>query len=290
MSGKYNNIMIYGLWIFSWLPIAASANPSPQLSPWLVYYGSEISSSAFDPYQLVILEKANHLLASTLSDRGKTVLAYLSVGEVRHDDPWFATAKDTGLVLMESKERQGSFLVDIRDTRWASHVIEQLIPDILRRGFQGVLLDTLDSPMTLEGKDGNRYSGMSAAAARLVLTIRRHYPEIKIMMKRSYELLPEVGKAIDMALAESVFSKYRVDTGTYGLVTPETYQLQLEWLRNAARNFPRLAIYSLDYWEPDDKDGVAKIYKQERDNGFSPLVSTIALDRIIPPPQEISTD
>lgn len=287
MSGVKKSISILALSIIMWLHLTTNAKASEQLSPWMIYYGSDISFSAFEPYELVVLDGENHTLPAHLVDRGKTVLGYLSLGEIEQNRSWFAAVKDEGLILMENRNWPGSFFVDVRDTRWTSRVIEELIPDILRRGFQGVFLDTLDNPVELERRDGKKYQGMTDAAVRLVLTIRRHYPEIKIMMNRGYELLPGVGKAIDMELGESVFSEYKFDSRTYGLVDPKTYQLQVKWLQSAARKFPDLAIYTLDYWVPGDEGGIARIYKEERGNGFIPLVSTIALDQIIPAPQAV---
>lgn len=281
---KSINILV--LLMIALLILCSSAKASEQLSPWMAYYGNNISPRTLEPYELIVLDGHNHTLAAGLIDRGKTVLAYLSLGEIKQNRSWFDSVKQEGLLLMENRNSPGSFIVDVRDKRWVSRVIEELIPDLLRREFHGVFLDTLDNPVELERKDGKKYEGMTDAATRLVLTIRRHYPEIKIMMNRGYELLPRVGNVIDMELGESVFSEYKFDTQTYGLVATEAYELQVKRLHNAAKDFPSLAIYTLDYWDPNDKEGIAKIYQTERDNGFLPLVSTVDLDQIIPAPKD----
>lgn len=257
---------------------------SDKLMPWVVYYGDQLPAKSFDPYDLIILDSANDLMARRLRDKGKTVLGYLSLGEVEQNRAWYAPVKSQGLLLMENRHWPGSFFVDVRDQRWVSRVIEQLIHDMLRRGFHGVFLDTLDNPAELERIDARQYAGMVQAAARLVLTIRRHYPEIKIMMNRAYEILPQVGHVLDMELGESVFADYNFETKLYGLVDTPTYRLQVKWLQAAARQFPSLKIYTLDYWQPEDAGGIARIYQEQRGNGFNPLVSTIALDQIIPMP------
>ncbi|MDH5393524.1 MAG: endo alpha-1,4 polygalactosaminidase [Gammaproteobacteria bacterium] len=269
------------------LHLTSTARAAEQLSPWMVYYGANASAKVFEPYKLVILDGENHSLAARLVDRGKTVLAYLSLGEVEKNRHWFAAVKAEGLLLMENRNWPGSFYLDVRDNRWQSRVIEELIPGLLQRGFDGIFLDTLDNPAELERKDAKKYRGMTDAAARLVLTIRRHYPEIKIMMNRGYEILPRVGAAIDMQLGESVFSTYHFKTGRYGFVDTQDYQLQLKWLQNAAKKFPRLDIYTLDYWNPEDTEGIARLYEEEYRNGFIPLVSTIALDQIVAEPAGI---
>lgn len=255
-----------------------------QAMPWMVYYGSQLTAESFQPYQLIILDSENHILATQLIDQGKTVLGYLSLGEIEQHRSWYSSVRSEGLLLMENTHWKGSYFVDVRDQRWVSRVIEELIPDMLRRGFQGVFLDTLDNPAELERIDYKKYKGMTEAAARLVLTIRRHYPEIKIMMNRAYEILPQVGQALDMQLGESIYADYDFKSKTYGLVDKQSYRLQVGWLQDAARKFPELAVYTLDYWDSKDADGIARIYREQTGNGFNPLVSTIALDQIIARP------
>ncbi len=278
-------LLIMQVWLCLPGVALASEKMSVQQSPWMVYYGSELASSAFSSYELVVLDNENHTLVPPLVDKGKTVLAYLSLGEVEQYRPWFASVKAEGLLLSENKNWPGSFLTDLRDVRWTSRVIEGLIPAMLRRGFHGVFLDTLDNAVALERQNPEKYKGMTDAAVQLVLTIRRHYPEIKIMMNRGYEILPHVGHAIDMELGESVYSDYDFTTKKYALVETSLNQFQVSLLQDAADKFSELKIYTLDYWSPEDKKGIARIYQLQQENGFSPLVSTIGLDQIIPSPQ-----
>jgi len=185
---------------------------------------------------------------------------------------------------MENADWPGSFYVDVRDPRWTKRVIEELIPAILHKGFTGIFLDTLDNPSELERIDKVKYEGMTDAAVRLVRTIRRHYPEIKIMLNRGYEILPDVGEAIDMELGESVYTDYNFETKRYSRVDTGLYQNQVKNLKDAADRFPGLDIYTLDYWDPSDYRGVAEIYAVQRKNGFLPYVSSIKLDRIVAEP------
>ena len=47
---------------------------------------------------------------------------------------------------------------------------------------------------------------MTPAAAKLVRMIRQNYPQIKIMVNRAYDILPEIGGQIDYVLGESVYA------------------------------------------------------------------------------------
>jgi len=220
-----------------------------------------------------------------LSDRGKTLLAYLSLGEVEEHRPYFPAVKAEGILLHENRAWRGSYFVDLRDPRWTARVIEQLIPDVLHRGFDGLFLDTLDDAADLERSDPARYRGMTAAATRLVRTIRLHYPTIKIMMNRAYEILPDVEEYIDIELGESIFADYDFETKRYRLVKRAIYREQVRLLKAAQRRRPDLAVFTLDYWDPADTAGVARIYREQRANGFEPYVATLELDRIVREPR-----
>lgn len=126
---------------------------------------------------------------------------------------------------------------------------------------------------------------MTSAAADLVTSIRRRYPQIRIMLNRAYELLPLVERDIDYVLGESVFTDYDFATKRYGIVPRELYLQQVRLLKAAQARRPALQVFTLDYWNPTDEPGIARIYAEQRQNGFSPYVSTIELDRIVPGPR-----
>ena len=255
-----------------------------QSTPWLVYYADKAPLATFDAYQLLVLDSHYHPPLRPLADRGKTLLGYLSLGELAQHRPYFPAVKAEGLLLVENSNWPGSFFVDVRDRRWTERVIVELIPALLRKGFDGVFIDTLDNPPHLEREDPTRYRGMTAAAVRLVRTIRLHYPHIKIMLNRAYELLPEVAGDIDMVLGESVYADYDFEARRYQRVDEALYQSQVAMLQDAQQRNPALRVFTLDYWDPNDTQGLREIYRRQRAQGFSPYVATIALDEIIAEP------
>lgn len=161
----------------------APAAPAPAV-PWAVYYADTAPPAAFQPYRLLVLDSRTHPPLQPLADRGKTLLGYLSVGEVETHRPWFGRVKGWGILDQENPNWPGSFYVDVRDRRWVKLVVEELVPAILREGFHGVFLDTLDNPPHLERTDPKRWRGMTDAAAALVRAIRRNWPDIGLMQNR----------------------------------------------------------------------------------------------------------
>ncbi len=153
---------------------------------------------------------------------------------------------------------------------------------IVKQGFHGVFLDTLDNAAYLERTDPVKYRSMIEGAARLVRTIRRHYPYLTIMINRAYELLPHIGAEIDMVAGESVRAQYDFEGQRYRRTSEKAYVWQVRQLHAAKKRHPKLKLFSLDYWDPEDAKGVAEIHAIQRKNGFNPYVSVLKLDRLLP--------
>ena len=276
-----------GLWLGLLLaPGVPGAKADGVPIPWAVYYAAELPPTAFYGFDLVVFESDSHPPLEPLVDRRKKVIGYISLGEVNETRPYFAEVKAEGLYRGENENWKGSYFVDVRDPRWTKRVVEELVPAILRRGFQGIFIDTLDNPGHLERTDPKANAGMIEAATRLVRTLRRNFPRMTIMLNRGYDLLPQVERDIDMVLGESVYADYDFATKKYTRVDEPTYRQQVELLQAAARRQPKLKVLTLDYWDPDDAAGIAEIYRVQSANGFSPYVATVELDRLVPGPKK----
>lgn len=251
----------------------------------VVYYGESEDPANFAPYSLVVFESENHPVIEGLLESGKTVLGYLNLGEVEDNRFYFKEVKDEGILLEENPNWKGSFFVDLRDKRWTKRVLENLIPAILFQGFTGIFIDTLDNAAYLEEKDPSKYKGMKKAAIDLVKAIRLNYPDMKIMLNRGFEILPGVAKDIDMELAESIFSEYNQKKKTYELIAKPTYESHVKVLKEAQKINPNLEIYTLDYWDLKDPEGIKKIYHAEREQGFIPYVATWRLNKLVKEPK-----
>lgn len=269
------------------LGVFLSLLSSPSATPihWAAYYAADGPVASLAGFDLLVFDSDRHPPLSPLADRGKTVIGYLSVGEVENTRAHFLDVKKEGILLHENKNWKGSYLVDVRDPRWSKRIVEQLVPEMLRRGFQGIFLDTVDNAPHLERTDPRSFRGMTDAMANLIRTIRLHYPQTKLIMNRGFEILPQVEPYIDMVLAESIFADYDFTAGTYKLVPQNQYQELVRVLQTAKQRRPQLTVLTLDYWNPDDAAGITRIYRAQRANGFHPYVATVELDRIIEEPK-----
>jgi len=272
----FSLILILCLW-----PIYASENNTP----WVVTYTNTNPISAFNPYRLIILDSVSHPpLTTFLKNEKKITLAYLSLGEIGKHRSYFKAVKEQGILLHENKNWPGSFAVDVRDKRWQFRVLNELIPSIIKQGFHGIFIDTLDIPIHLAQTQTNQYQNMKAATINIIKSIRVRYPDIKIMINRAYPILTEIAPAIDMVLGESVFTTYNFEKRIYQYVSKDDYRQLVLILKSLKSQYPHIQVMTLDYWSENDQKVIAQIYAKQRANGFSPYVATIKLDKIIPEP------
>ena len=125
---------------------------------------------------------------------------------------------------------------------------------------------------------------MVEGAAELVRGVRRSFPNVPIMVNRGYAVLPRIAGQFDMLLGESVRTTFDARSQTYRAVPEEGYIWQVQKMREARERDRRLRLFSLDYWNPEDREGIARIYAVQRANGFIPYVGTFDLTRIVAEP------
>ncbi len=267
--------------------IAALGGPAAAAEPsWVVYYGDQAPVSALAPYRIVVLDADHHPEPlRAIAAQGSLLLGYISMGEVENHRSHYQATIGAGIVLQENENWPGSYFVDVRSPAWTRLTVDVLAGALLAKGFHGFFLDTLDNPPHLERTDPKRFAGMTDAAADLVKALRQRYPQAPIMLNRAFEILPKVVMDIDFSLGESIFAGYDFTTKKYKPTTAEDRKYLIGQLQAAQKARPELKVMTLDYWDPEDKPGIAKLYQSERALGFNPYVATIDLRRIVPEPR-----
>jgi len=276
-----SKLRIFAAAILVWFFIFSGTLAASERLPWLAYYSTDIQGRDFSAYRLLVFDSEYHPPLYPFQKRDSTVLGYLSLGEMENFRPYFSDVQKQGLLVSKNPNWKDSYYVDIRDPRWAARMIEDIIPRILEQGFDGILMDTLDSALFLETQNPKKYGGMKKAATQLVRSIRLHYPNISLAMNRAYPILPEVEHLLDYELAESVYGDYDFINQTYSPTPGAQAKRQVEMLQRAQARRPGLTILTLDYWNPSDHRGIQRLYDKQRANGFQAYVGTINLDQIV---------
>jgi hypothetical protein len=176
-------------------------------------------------------------------------------------------------------------VVDLRKPEWVEHIVQVLIPKVIAKGFDGVMLDTVESPLELEAENPARFGGMTEAAVKTLRTLRARYPDLVIMLNRGFEILPAVARDIDLFLAESLYTDWQPGEKKPRFVPQAEYLHNLKIIKSAMREAPHLKVYTVDYWPETDRRNIKKIYSTMRAEGFIPYVGSIDLQGIEPEPK-----
>lgn len=252
---------------------------------WAVYYDDKLPASHFAGQDLVVFDRRYHPPLEPL--KGNTILlGYVSIGEVHDDAPEKKILEKQGAILFQNTH-WGSHAVDVTEPQWKKMVLDQ-VDDALSQGFDGVMLDTIDSPIHwAKTEEPERVEAMENAAVSLIGAIRTAHPDIKIMMNRGFDILPRVARDLDYALAESILTKTDDSTGQFTLIPSVTYAKAAAQLRQVIALAPKIRIFTLDYWNLDDVEGIKRIYALQRAQGFAPYVTTPDLADFTPEPLEL---
>jgi uncharacterized protein (TIGR01370 family) len=256
--------------------------PVGEIKNWAIYYDSVAHASAFTGLDLVVFDRRHHPDITPL--KGKTlVLAYVSIGEVYDDVPEKTQLEKQNALLFQNDNWKGH-AVDVTSPEWRRMVLGY-VDDAAQKGFDGVMLDTIDSPLHwAETEAPERLDAMREGAAILIHAIRTAHPTMKIMVNRGFSILPLVASHIDYALAESIMVKTDVSTGQFEFFPPNTYAEVAGQLHRVVARSPQLQVFTLDYWNMDDVNGLERIYASQRALGFAPYVTTPDLTQFTPEP------
>lgn len=174
---------------------------------WLVYYGPTLSEKQLSSIQLAIVEP-DHIQANDFSKSKTQWIAYLSVGEIHHSRPYWPMIQNKSYVIEENENWKGSFRLDLRSSEWQEKILNEIIPDLVQKGYQGVFLDTIDTGLYLESKDSQKFKGSREATVQLVKKIKSKFPSLAIYPNNALELLQDYGNEISGVVVEDLYTRY----------------------------------------------------------------------------------
>lgn len=245
---------------------------------WAVYYRSTLPYADFHPYRVVAFD-SNDYPDFSPRHKDQVVLGYLSTSEAETYRPYHGDIVGMGVVLPPSDRWPGKQVIDIRSQRWRDYFVDVLVPGVLAKGFDGIMIDTIDTPLWLEEQWPQEFSGMREAAIDLIRSIRRKHPEAKLMLNRGFQIVDAVAGDVDYLLAESIRLHYNPATEKASLVPQSIYDQLAGQLKAAKKRHSHVKVMSLDY--TDMKKGseqlIRQVYAEQRSNGFIPYMTTFDL-------------
>lgn len=245
---------------------------------WIVFYGQEADWKDFGKAHLVVLDPESKVDLQQLKQHNRLVLGYLSLGEIHRSRDFFKRFEWAGVLLEANPNWPDARLVDVRAESWQKFVLEQRIPQLMAQGFNGIFIDTLDSVIHYQSTHLDMV-GLEGAAVDLLEQIDQRFPDLFVMVNRGVELAPAFAPYVDAVLAESFVTDWNFKTRSPRMRKANEAEGYLKVLKRVHEEHD-VKLYSLDYWDMQDRKTVKQIYALQKSRGYIPYVSTIELNQI----------
>lgn len=195
----------------------------------------------------------------SLSAAGTYVIAYVSLGEdslitysqnVNYNDYYILDNIGKPTVNKD----WNYYYVDARKLSWQNKVVTK-VESLVARGVDGILMDNLEVvEMYPETKDG---------MITLIRLIKRRFPNLKLIAKNGFDLLPSLSSILSGVLVEEFCSIYDLDTGKALMKNDDKlikcYEVAVEQI-NELRKYNYFPVFALDYVNEYEYDYQSQIY------------------------------
>ncbi len=224
----------------------------------------------------LVVSTDNAQLVPARSSNGPLHLVYLSVGEAEMSRWYWRKVRGRAFLVEINPDWEKSVRVDIRDKAWRDILFEEEVPRLLALGYQGFMLDTLDTPLYLEAREPARFAGSRRALAQFVREIRKKFPHI-VLLANGTEALAEVAPYVDGYVTESLFATYDSPNQGYRRTTVAERTWRVAQV-NAALSRVWRPVFSIEYASDNALSDWA--IRESLKHGFRPYVTNRNVDRL----------
>lgn len=239
------------------------------------YYGDHPPMNELRAFDWVVVEPGHLPDPKPYQHAESEVFAYVSLGEVLPDKPYFSQMPVSWL----KGENKGwnSRVIDQTANGWADFAVEKLFAPLWQAGYRGFFLDTLDSFNIIANTDAER-SAQAQGLAKVIAAIKTRFPQAKLIFNRGFEILPFTHQWADAVAFESWISGYDADKKRYRDVP----QADREWLGGQLAQVKawQIPIVAIDYVPPEQREKARSVAKVLQAEGFIPWVANPELDML----------
>lgn len=245
------------------------------------YYGARIPVDDLRAFDWVVLEPAHALaqdprIVATLGP-DTLALAYVSVGEVTPDRPYFADVPKAWLPA--SNAAWGSRVVDQTAAGWPRFLRERIVKPLWDAGFRAFFLDTLDSYQLL-AKTPAEQARQAQALAETLRGLIAAFPGIRLMLNRGFELVDATLAPNVLAVAaESVYRGWNQGENAYVEVSASDREWLLARFADMRGKF-KLPGIAIDYCAPQDRALARQTAQNIAAQGLIPWVADPTLESL----------
>jgi uncharacterized protein (TIGR01370 family) len=237
-----------------------------------VVYG-KVKPADVANYKMVILDPDHYTKAEidAFHDYGLKVIAYLSLGEVDPNRWYFPYFEKNDFILGKNKY-WNSYYINLKKKEVHRIFLQQIIPNILIKGFDGLFFDTVDAvaPYT-ERKN------MMPDMSRLIHSIRNNWKDIYLIQNGGLFLLDETQQDIQAVLVEDVVTSYDFVQKKYLMKETVEFEKKIRQLQLIQKKY-QLPVLIIDY--ADSRKMYRNVKKILDDAGFNFFISTIDLNQL----------
>ncbi|HKJ34596.1 MAG TPA: endo alpha-1,4 polygalactosaminidase [Balneolales bacterium] len=246
-----------------------SCNYSNNLTSFFVDYG-DLNSNGLIGYNLGIVEPDNYNRAqvSNLRRKGVKVIAYVSLGEVNPSRWYYSELKKRGFLGVNGN--WNSYYINLQDSVSRSILLNEVIPKIMQKGFDGLFLDTVD-----DVAPNTKRSNLQPYMVELIKAIRDKYRNKYIIQNSGFFLLDKTKNEINAILIEDVATNYNFNSHTYRLATQKYFNDRVNLIRKYQKIMQK-PFYIVDY--ADNKTLQQEVEKRLNGLGIPYFIGTINLN------------
>lgn len=244
---------------------------------WIVYYGDALKPEDLKQVEWAIVDRELNL--SPLQETQTEFFAYISVGEAESYRPYWKQFQSSPAIVKENSNWPGAYLVDIRAEDWQNILLQDTLPDIVQKGFDGVFLDTIDTAIYLEEEDPEKYRGSRQALIELVRKIKTMYPDLKIIPNNGLEVLLDYADIIDGVMVEDLYTHYDFQK-RQSVKTPQLIRQKKEKILDEFHKAHGKPVLNLLY-ETSVESALAKYaVKRSQNKGYFWYLTTVDLMKV----------
>ncbi len=250
---------------------------------WWILIGSSPALDAIDwrnharDTQMAVLSGDPRIPLADLP-RDTIRLGYLSVGEADPRRDYWNEVRGAPFLVEPDPSWPDNVRVDLRDPQWQAVLLDQEIPRLLALGFDGLMLDTIDTAPYLEAKDGVRFAGMRAALRDLLRAIHQRYPKAPLIANGT-EALVDAAPFVDGFVVEGVFATYDFGRRLYRETTADERSWKLAQIDQALAVANR-PVFTIEYADVGDAALSDWAASQSEHRGFRPFVTVKDLNML----------
>jgi hypothetical protein len=208
-----------------------------------VSYALKPDPQAVLAHDLCILNPAADVPLIEGRAMGHTHLAYISALEVTSGTEAAHMAASRKVPLVSSKARGEAPVLNVTRPGWEEWLVEDMVRPAIEKGFDGVVLDTLDSVSRIVAQQPSLAPACQKALVSAVERIRRDFPGKRIVLDGALRLAEKLSGVIDGVMVEGVYQTWSAEDKTYTPTGIETSELLLSHIsRIQAKKLPILIV------------------------------------------------